>query len=162
MVVNNNKVKKQAEGEEEGMDNSGAATNEKPGDNSHFVASDDLGKGENSRISVFPFPNFEGEPKDAKTQSGAAIEEGNGEDTAAVLSAMRFWGGNRSYRPHLCFLKPPSPAPFEGKSFEVECVLSNDKAKPIEMERSLALRKVRIFPTVLTPEGHLSDYPLEL
>ncbi len=161
VAVNNNKVKEQAEGEEEGMDNSGEATNEKEGDYSHFVASDDLGKGESSRISVWASPSLEGKPKDAKAQSGA-IGEGKGEDTAAVLSAMRFWGGNKSYRPRLNFLKPPPPAPFEGKSFEVECVLCNENAKPIELERSLALRKVRIFPTVLTPEGHISDYPLEL
>ncbi len=158
-----NDMEKVVEDKEEGLDNSVEATIEKEENNSPFVAFDDLGKGGISRKnSSCTSPSLEGKLKDAKDHDRAVKGEGKGEDTSAVLSKRRPWGGNESHRLRISFLKPPPPSPFEGKPFEVECVLCNEKAKSTEVEQSLSSRKVRISPTFLTPEGDLSDFPLEL
>ncbi len=160
-VVNNSNVKEWAEDEGGSVVNAGEATNEKERDNNPSVGSDDLGKDGSSKISVCTSPSLERKPKDAKTDSEAKGVE-KSEETAAVLSKMRLWRGSELHRLRLSFLKPPPTTPFEGKSFEVECVLCNENATSAKALQSLSSRKVRIFPTVLTPEGKISDYPLEL
>ncbi len=161
VAVNKSNVKECTEDKGESMVCAGGDTNENERENKPSVDPDGLGKDTSSKISVSTSPSLEGKPKDVETDSEMNGEE-KCKETAALLSKMRFLRGGELNRLQLRFLKPPPTAPFEGKSFEVECALHSKKTMSPQVLKSLSSKKVRISPTVLTPEGNLSDFPLEL